>query len=155
MGNARTMPGIQDLSVIAPGIDRDLVGPARQMCCIAWKPLPRNTLCGFAAIQHVSGLILSDVTVHQKGERVWASPPGKPKLDPNGTALRDRETGKVDYAQIIWFADDTLRRRWSDAVVDAVKRDFPEAFAPQPAAAPAPTTSPRSRDDDLNDAIPF
>ena len=105
--------------------DRDPPGTPRRMRCVAWKPLQRNTLLGFATIQHASGLVLSDITVHRKGERCWASPPGKPKLDQSGTALRDRETGKIEYVQIVSFEPDALRHRWSDAVVDAVRRDFP------------------------------
>jgi hypothetical protein len=135
--------------------DRDPPSNPRRMRCIAWKPLARNTLLGFATIQHASGLVLSDITVHRKGERCWASPPGKPKLDQSGTALRDRETGKIEYAQLVSFEPDALRHRWSDAVVDTVRRDFPEAFEPPPQAAPAPAAPPRPRDDDLNDPIPF
>lgn len=127
----------------------NLVTPA--MRCIAWRRLVRNTLRGFAVLEMRSGLTLSDVAIHQKDGRCWASPPGRPKLDADGTALRHPETGKIDYAAIISFASKQLRWRWSDEAIAAVRRDHPEAFTAPPDAAPAS----RSRRPDLDDPIPF
>jgi hypothetical protein len=101
------------------------------MRCIEWRPFVRNTLRGFATLRQRSGLIISDCTLHVKNGRWWVSPPGKPRLDANGVALRNSQTGKVDYVSIVTFADDELRRRWSDQGVEAVRRDFPKVFEPE------------------------
>lgn len=100
------------------------------MRCTEWRTYRRNTLLGFATLQQASGLIISDASLHGKNGKSWVSPPAKPKIDGNGVALRNRETGKVDYVPVVGFASDQLRRNWSDQAVAAIRRDHPEAFEP-------------------------
>lgn len=132
-------------------------GIKRRMRCIAWKPMARNTLRGFLTIQHASGLVLADIGLHERDGRWWVAPPGKPMVGSDGAVMREPDTGKIRYVNIVSFEPDALRHRWSDAVIDAARRDFPEAFEPAPptTGAPAPAAPPRSRDPDLDDVIPF
>ena len=129
----------------------DLASSA-SMRCIDWRPFERNTLRGFATLQMRSGIVMSDIGIHQKGDKCWASPPGRPKLDPNGVAVRNRETGKIDYFSIVSFSSDQLRRRWSDEAIVAVRRDHPEAFEAPIAQASAPRPIP---EDVVDDPVPF
>ena len=47
--------------------------------CVEWRPLCRNTLRGFAAIQIAEfRMTMREVAVHAKGERFWAQPPSRP-----------------------------------------------------------------------------
>lgn len=43
-----------------------------------WRPLPKNSLLGFAQVEFPSGLIISDVTILTGDRGLWASPPSKP-----------------------------------------------------------------------------
>ena len=128
--------------------------------CIAFRPMLRNTLIGFATIEHASGLVLVDVTMHEKDGRAWAAPPGKPMVAADGSVMRESDTGKVRYVTVVSFTDDALRRRWSDAAAAAVRRDHPEAFeAPTPPVAPPRSSgvaASRRHDETLmDDPVPF
>ncbi len=88
----------------------------------------RATLRGFVTVSQPSGMIIHDVSLHQKNNSTWAAPPSKPMINRDGVVLRD-DNGKIRYASIVEFASKKLRDRWSDAVVDAVKAAFPTAFS--------------------------
>ena len=90
----------------------------------------KNTLRGFAKVRLASGMILHDIAVHVgSDDKAWASPPSKPMLDREGQALRD-QTGKIRYSPVIGFATKEQRDRFSDAIVDAVRKSHAEALAP-------------------------
>ena len=84
--------------VFAPASAK-LANSSNGMRCLSWRPYQRNTLLGFATIEHASGLVISDVTVHGRDGRFWAGPPARPKLDGDGIALRNRDTGKIAMHQ--------------------------------------------------------
>ena len=91
-----------------------------------WKPLRKNSLLGFAKVELASGLIISEIAL-MSGERgAWASPPGRPMIGRDGVALKDH--GKLRYQQIIEFRDRATRDRWSNAVVDALRQQHPDAL---------------------------
>lgn|SRR5262245_26451175 len=98
--------------------------------CTEFTPLVRNTLRGFATIV-ISELKLEirDVAVHEKNGERWAHLPAKPMLDHNGVALRDGANGKIKYADVFTFVDKATREAFSKAVINAVLRAFPNAFA--------------------------
>ena len=92
-----------------------------------WKPRQQNTLRGFVRVRLPSGMVLHDVAVHEKNGKYWASPAGKPQLDRNDTAIR--ENGKIKYAAIVSFETKAVGDRFSQQVVEALRRGFPEALA--------------------------
>jgi hypothetical protein len=96
--------------------------------CDDWRPLRRNTLCGFACI-HIAALDLSihDVAIHQKGDRSWAQLPSKPWIK-DGAVVTD-DAGKVQYSPILEFSRREVRDAFSSAVVLAVLERFPDALA--------------------------
>jgi hypothetical protein len=72
-------------------------------------------------------MVMSDIVVCRSGDRVWAAPPGKPKIDRDGRAIR-KANGKQDYVAITWFADKDAKRRFEDSVVEAVRESYPQAL---------------------------
>jgi hypothetical protein len=94
------------------------------MRLVAWHPLRRGSLVGFAGIELRSGLIVQDCPVCASHERVWASLPSKPLLGPDGMALRD-DSGRIRYAAILKWRDRALADRWSAAVVALVRAEHP------------------------------
>jgi hypothetical protein len=53
-----------------------------------WMPFRQNTLRGFAEGNFGPSLTISDVPVHTKNGRSWASLPSKPMISAEGTVLR-------------------------------------------------------------------
>jgi hypothetical protein len=97
--------------------------------CLSFKPLHRNTLRGFADIRIAElRLSIKDIAVHAKGDGRWAALPARPMIDKDGAVIRDRATGKIQYANIFEFTDRETRDAFSRAVVTAVLNLVPEAF---------------------------
>ena len=95
--------------------------------CEDFRPLRRNTLCGFASVflQEI-GLRIKDLSIHEKNQSRWASLPSKPMLK-NEALMKDAE-GKAQYASILEFPERAVRDAFSAAVVRAVIEHSPAAF---------------------------
>ena len=95
--------------------------------CTDWRPLHKNTLCGFALI-HITelGLKIHDVAIHQKSDRMWAALPARPWIR-DGSVVTD-EAGKVQYSPLFEFTRLKVRDAFSAAVVRAVRERFPHAL---------------------------
>ncbi len=93
-----------------------------------WRPMTKGKLLGFAKVELPSGMILADVTVLLGDRGPWASPPSKPMVGRDGTALTDA-AGKIRYSPIVEFASKEIRDRFSTAVIDAMRATRPEVFA--------------------------
>ena len=95
--------------------------------CESFRPLRRNTLCGFAEIVVVElRLRIKDVALHQKGNARWAQLPAKPQVR-DGVLIKDA-AGKIQYASIMEFASGEVREAFSRAVVEAVLEHTPTAL---------------------------
>ena len=71
-----------DINRSRPGLKRDPAPNGKlTVVCADWRPLHRNTLCGFAVI-HIPQLELKihDVALHRKADRMWAALPARPRL---------------------------------------------------------------------------
>jgi hypothetical protein len=95
---------------------------------LGWRPVHKNSLRGFVSARLPSGMVVHDISihVHDSGKR-WAGPPSKPQINKDGVALRD-DRGKVKYVPIIEFDPKPLRDKFSDAIVDALLREHPDAL---------------------------
>jgi hypothetical protein len=102
-----------------------------------WKPVGRNTLLGFCRVRLPSGMVLHDVAVHTKNGKLWATPAGKPRLGRDGLQMRDPD-GKTLWTPIVSFETKTIGDRFSVQVIEALRRDFPDAL-PDPAAVQGET----------------
>jgi hypothetical protein len=102
-----------------------------EITCLRFRPDNRGTLCGIASILVADlGLEIREVTVHQQGSKRWALLPARPRLDANGTAIRDPR-GKIGYEALLAIPDETRRQAFSRAVIDAVAGFSPTAFDPE------------------------
>ena len=64
-----------DIKRSRPGLKGDRAPNGKlTVVCADWRPLHKNTLCGFALI-HIPqlGLKIHDVAVHAKGASMWAA----------------------------------------------------------------------------------
>jgi hypothetical protein len=92
-----------------------------------WRPMRRNTFRGFAVIELPTGLVIGDVSIHEKGGRFWASLPARPMLDQDGQQIRNH-AGQVQYAAVLEWRNRDLANRFSRAVVELVRREHPGAL---------------------------
>jgi hypothetical protein len=97
------------------------------MGLVEWRPMRRNSLRGFAAVELPSGLTIIDVSVHVTAGRAWAGLPSRPMLGSDGAALRD-EKGKIRYLPLLRWRDRDLGDRFSAAVVGLVRTEHPGAL---------------------------
>ena len=95
---------------------------------IDWKPMRRNTLCGFAKILVGRSMTINDVAVHFKNGRGWAQAPGKPQIGSDGMVRKD-ESGKIQYTPVIQWIDRDASDRFSDGVVQALLAAHPNALS--------------------------
>jgi hypothetical protein len=104
------------------------VGAARpKIRLISWKPLVKNSLRGFAAVELPIGLKIADIPVLVSNGKAWASLPSKPQVDKDGQHKRDTN-GKPAYTPILEWRDRNLSDRFSAAVVDLIHASHPGAL---------------------------
>jgi hypothetical protein len=96
----------------------------KRMRLIAWKPLVKNSLRGFATVLLPIGLKISDVPVLISNGKTWASLPAKPQIDKDGQHKRD-VNGKPAYSPVLEWKDRDLSDRFSQAVVALVRAEHP------------------------------
>ncbi len=102
---------------------------------LSWKPVAAGGLLGFLDARLPSGLILHEIAIMRgKNGTPWASAPSKPMLDRNGCAMLDA-AGKRRYVPCVSFTDAVTRKRFSEAVIEALRRSNPEALPLPPARA--------------------
>src|SRR5215472_15355563 len=90
---------------------------------VKFRPYTKGTLLGFAMVEFPSGLIIGEIAVQRDHETVWASPPARPRLrDGSSEPMRDDRGKLIWNSDLIRFASQEARRRWSDQVIDAVRR---------------------------------
>jgi hypothetical protein len=94
---------------------------------LAWRPLRKGSLLGFAAVQFSSGLQINEIGVFRSGSRRWANPPGLPWIK-DGAVVRDL-LGKIKYSPAITFFNHGVQSSWSRQVIAAMEAEHPEAFS--------------------------
>jgi hypothetical protein len=111
-------------------LSRSAGEPGMPMVLLDWRPLHprRNTLCGYAKIMLGRSLMIDDVAVHASRGRGWAALPSKPVII-NGVHAIDPKTGKPGWKNdlLVW-ASDTARNRFSNSVLRAVLESYPNAL---------------------------
>jgi hypothetical protein len=70
------------------------------MRLLEWRALRKNTLHGFCVIELPSGLIIRDISIHEKGGKWWASLPARPMLDAEGRHVSNH-AGHKQYAALL------------------------------------------------------
>jgi hypothetical protein len=102
------------------------------MRLLSWKPLRKNSLLGFAAVELPTiGLKVHDIPVLASHNKIWASLPSKPQIDRDGQHKRD-VNGKPVYAAILEWRDRDLSDRFSAAVVALIHAEYPDDLGGAP-----------------------
>jgi hypothetical protein len=99
----------------------------RTIALVAWRPLVKGALRGFATVELPIGLKLIDCPVLLSSGKAWASLPSKPVLDRDGRQKIDAN-GKPTYAGILEWRSRELSERFSEAVVRAIRQAYPGAI---------------------------
>lgn len=98
----------------------------RLLRLVAFKPLKKGALLGFATIEMAPGLTIADCPLQSSHGRVWCGLPAKPVLDQAGRQVE--ASGKKQYAAILKWRDRALSDRFSERVVELVREQYPEAL---------------------------
>ena len=107
-------------------IYREEAPTPRRMQLKAWRPLVKNTLRGFATVELPIGLVIKDISVHQKNDKCWAGLPAKPIISQDGTVAQ--KDGKAQYTSVLEWNSRDLSDRFSASIVDIVLAQHPDAF---------------------------
>ena len=99
-----------------------------------WQPFqnPARTMLGYLSVQLPSGMIVNDLKlmVGPSG-KFWVAMPSQKHLDREGRPRLDAN-GKPTYNQIIEFVDRAAADRFRDLVLDALRREHPDALGGAP-----------------------
>jgi len=96
---------------------------AGRMQLLAWRPLRKNSLRGFATVELPIGLRIIDAPVLETNGRRWATLPSKPQLEDGRHRCDD--SGKLAYSPGLEWHSKLLRDAFSDRVVELVlERDL-------------------------------
>jgi hypothetical protein len=97
-----------------------------------FKLVEKNTLRGWARVRMPSGMILHDVGVFYDGDgdRAWVSAPSKAMLGRDGVQMRSAKDSKPLYVPVVSFETGALYRKFSDAVIAALRLAYPHALPP-------------------------
>jgi hypothetical protein len=107
---------------------RDMASGSRlRMRLIAFWPMIKGSLRGFATIELPIGLRIADCPVYAMQGKAWAALPAKPILDGEGRHVRS-PGGKPQYAAILSWRDRDLADRWSATVVELIRAAHPDAL---------------------------
>jgi hypothetical protein len=100
--------------------------PPPRMQLIAWRPLVKGALRGFATVELPNGLRIFDIAVFANPNGVWANLPARPLLEDGRHKLG--VDGKPLYSAVLEWRDRGLTQRFSQAVVELVRLRDPEAL---------------------------
>jgi hypothetical protein len=91
-----------------------------------FKEVRKGGLVGFATVELSIGLTIHDVAVCESHGKAWAGLPGKPVLDRDGRHVKTNDKGQ--YVAILKWRDRALSDRFSDAVIELVRAQYPAAL---------------------------
>jgi hypothetical protein len=92
-----------------------------------FKPVVAGAMRGFVDVHMPSGMTLHRCSIFAKDDRVWASPPSKQVIGRDGQVQR-MPNGKARYEPNVSFVDRATQERWSIAVIDAVRLEYPDVL---------------------------
>jgi hypothetical protein len=87
----------------------------------SWRPYLSGTLQGFFRLQLPSGLIINNLTLHQKGAKRWVGLPGVPQIEA-GRHRIDPATGKPAYTPALEISDRQRRAKFTEQALAALDR---------------------------------
>jgi hypothetical protein len=107
---------------------RATLGDAQpRMRLIEWRPVGKNTLYGLAVVELPSGLVIRDISIHEKGGKWWVSPSARPVLDGEGRHVTNH-AGQKQYAAVIGWRDRDLADAFSQRLIELLRAQHLGAF---------------------------
>ncbi|MFO1097900.1 MAG: hypothetical protein U1E81_06395 [Xanthobacteraceae bacterium] len=101
-----------------------------KIVCTNFRVFERNTLQGFTDLEIFDiGLTVRECTVHRKGDRWWIGLPGKPQIDKSGNVIRDPQSGKPAYVNILQFTGRSFADEFASDAITAIRKAFPNALS--------------------------
>ncbi len=94
-----------------------------------FRPVVKNTLRGFVDVHLPFGgaaLVIKDISIHRKGDRAWCGLPAKPKITPDGAAMKG-EDGRIAYVNVLEWSSREMSDRFSTKVIELVEAAHPGA----------------------------
>lgn len=95
-----------------------------------WTPYrnPAGTMAAFLTVEMPSGMGINDLKlmIGPKDKR-WIAPPSVKQVDKDGKPRLD-VSGKAIWGRVVEFANRATYDRFQAIVLEAVRRDHPEAF---------------------------
>jgi hypothetical protein len=76
----------------------------------SWRPYQKNTLLGFLSLELPSGLVINDISLHEKNGSRWTSMPAK----------QYELHGEKTWAPLIEFADRDSRESFQQLALAAI-----------------------------------
>jgi hypothetical protein len=96
-----------------------------------FKSVEKNALRGWARVRMPSGMILHDVGVLRQRQRQGVvSAPSKAMIGRDGVQMRSAKDSKPLYTPTVSFETGALYRKFSDAVIAALRLAYPQALPP-------------------------
>lgn len=92
----------------------------------SWKPIVKNTLCGFCTVELPNGLYIEDISIHHKNDRWWASLPSAPQLENGQQRFKD---GKPLYKNILRWRSRDLADQFGDMLIEAIRAQHSGALS--------------------------
>ena len=103
------------------------------MRLLAWRPVRKRSLRGFADVELEMGLQLRRIAVFQQRSSSWASFPRLPEMR-DGRQLRD-DWGNPAWLTLLAWRDRGLDDQFSRQVVELVRAAHPQDFDAEEADA--------------------
>jgi hypothetical protein len=95
-----------------------------------WQPFrnPAGTMLGYLSAELPSGMIVNDcrLMIGPSG-KPWIAIPSAKQVNKDGSTRLDAR-GRQTYSQIVEFRSRALADRFSDLVLEALRRQHPEAL---------------------------
>ena len=95
----------------------DMAGRHRTIQITSWRPHEKKTLKGFCSATLPSGMVIHDLTVHERGGDKWVSYPSREWVD---------QKGEKQFSPIIGFTNRSAADHFRDQVLEALGRYFSE-----------------------------
>lgn len=101
--------------------------PTRRMRIRKWPPFRSGQTRGFVAIELPSGTIFIGLRLMTGKSGPWVAMPAQRQLDREGNPRRDAN-GKAMSSQIIEFRNRATADKFTAAVLEALRREYPDAL---------------------------
>lgn len=78
-----------------------------------FRPYRKNTLHGFATVELSNGLVIHDISMHEKNGKRWVGFPGVPQLQ---DGMHRHVDGKPQYKRVLEWTSKGRSDRFSEEV---------------------------------------